>query len=110
MNTSIKVILYTSKVLKNGKSPVMLRITKDRKPKYISVGEYLFKHEWDAETDLPVKSHPLHKEIAIKIANKILVSKKTVLGLENDEKNLILLSFVLLLSSNNCSSYPHPHR
>ena len=31
---SIKVMLYTSKVLSNGEHPIMLRIIKERKPKY----------------------------------------------------------------------------
>ena len=36
--TSVKVVLYTSKILKNGEHPVILRLTKDRKQKKISLG------------------------------------------------------------------------
>ena len=38
MNASVSVVCYKSKVLSNGKSPLMLRVTKDRKPKYVSLG------------------------------------------------------------------------
>ena len=34
MNASVSVVCYKSKVLSNGKSP----LTKDRKPKYVSLG------------------------------------------------------------------------
>ena len=37
MNASVSVVCYKSKVLSNGKSPLMLRVTKDRKPKYVSL-------------------------------------------------------------------------
>jgi integrase/recombinase XerD len=35
---SVKVILYTSKTLKNGEHPIMIRLIKDRKTKYMSLG------------------------------------------------------------------------
>ena len=38
MNASVSVVCYKSKVLSNGKSPLMLRVTKDRKPQYVSLG------------------------------------------------------------------------
>ena len=38
MNASVSVVCYKSKVLSNGKSPLMLRVTKDRKPKDVSLG------------------------------------------------------------------------
>ena len=37
MNTTIESVLYTSKTLSNGEHPLMLRLTKDRKRKYISL-------------------------------------------------------------------------
>ena len=52
MNTSVKVILYTSKTLSNGEHPVMLRIIKDRKPKYISTGISCSKSLWDPKLNI----------------------------------------------------------
>lgn len=37
MNTTIEAVLYTSKTLSNGQHPIMLRLTKNRKRKYISL-------------------------------------------------------------------------
>lgn len=64
---SIDVILYTSKVLKNGDNPIMLRLIKDRKPTYISIGVGCSKILWDDKKNLPLKKHPLSKELVIKI-------------------------------------------
>ena len=38
MNATITVVCYKSKTLKNGESPIMLRICKDNKKKYQSLG------------------------------------------------------------------------
>ncbi|MCH5236926.1 MAG: hypothetical protein J1E95_03915 [Muribaculaceae bacterium] len=38
MGTTVRVICYKSKVLKNNECPLMLRVTKDRKLKYVSRG------------------------------------------------------------------------
>ncbi|MFN8284538.1 MAG: site-specific integrase [Chitinophagales bacterium] len=88
MNTSIKVILYTSKVLKNGENPIMLRVIKDRKTKYISVGYSCHVDLWDSKENLPKKKHPFFKEISVLIDNKKLEAGKLVLDLENENKNL----------------------
>lgn len=37
MNTTLTTVLYTSKTLSDGTHPLMLRLTKNRKIKYISL-------------------------------------------------------------------------
>ena len=46
MNTSIEAVLYTSKTLSNGQYPIMLRLTKNRKRKYISLHISLSPEHW----------------------------------------------------------------
>lgn len=88
MNTSIKVLLYTSKTLSNGEHPIMLRVTKDRKSKYISVGYSCAADIWDDKENLPNKKHPHFKQIKILIGKKKLDAERLVLDLENEDKNL----------------------
>lgn len=88
MNTSIKLLLYTSKTLSNGEHPIMLRVTKDRKSKYISVGFSCSIDLWDDKENSPKKKHPHFKEIKILIAKKKLDAEKLILNLENEDKNL----------------------
>ncbi|WP_121356170.1 site-specific integrase [Flavisolibacter nicotianae] len=88
MHTSVKVVLFTSKTLSNGEHPVLLRLIKDRKPKYISVGFSCPKHLWDEKEELPKRKHPLYKDSVLLIQKKKLEASKLVLELEQDDKNL----------------------
>ena len=72
MNASVSVVCYKSKVLSNGKSPLMLRVTKDRKPKYVSLGIAIFPKYWDFEKNKPTPRCP-NKELIEKI---MIVSPK----------------------------------
>ena len=44
---NVKVLLYKSKTYKNGTHPVMLRITHNRKAKYLSLNMLCVEAEWD---------------------------------------------------------------
>jgi integrase len=88
MNTSIKVVLYTSKTLTTGEHPVMLRVIRDRQVKYLSTGISSTKENWNDEASLPKKSHPHYKEAKRSIAKKLHDAETTVYNLENDNKNL----------------------
>lgn len=85
--SSIKVILYTSKTLSNGEHPIMLRVIKDRKAKYMSIGYSCTSAMWDEDNNLPVRKHPLYKEISILIDKKKIEANKLILNLENDDKS-----------------------
>ncbi len=82
------MLLYTSKTLKNGEHPIMLRIIKDRKPKYIAVGFSCTLDFWDIEKNLPKKKHPLYRQICVLISDKVLEAQKLSLDLDNNKRNL----------------------
>jgi site-specific recombinase XerD len=88
MNTSVKTVLYTSKKLSNGEHPVMLRVIKDRKSKYLSIGFSCSKELWDFKTNLPKRKHPHHQEIGILLTKKKLDAERLLYELENEDKNL----------------------
>lgn len=85
--SSVKVVLYTSKTLKNNEHPIMLRVIKDRKIKYLSIGASCNKKLWDEENNLPKKKHPLYTELLILIDKKRLDANKLLLGLKADDKD-----------------------
>ena len=64
MNASVSVVCYKSKVLSNGKSPLMLRVTKDRKPKYVSLGIFasILKNTGVNSSNLPSIRTPRYKD------------------------------------------------
>jgi len=85
---SIKVMLYTSKKLSNGEHPIMLRVIKDRKPKYISLNLSCSKLLWNDKENVPSKKHPLYNSIVNKINKKKHEASKLIIGLETDDIEL----------------------
>lgn len=98
---SIDVILYTSKVLKNGEHPIMVRLIKDRKPKYISVGESCSKALWDDKKNLPSRKHPLAKEMVIKIEKTKTEAKRLLMKLEDEKADFSAEEFTKKLKNQS---------
>jgi len=90
---SIKVLLYTSKILKNGEHPIMIRLIKDRKMKYISVGHNCSLDLWDEKKDRPKRKHPNYRELEINIELKLGEAKKLLLNLENEQQDFTINDF-----------------
>ncbi|MBQ3026878.1 MAG: site-specific integrase [Alistipes sp.] len=72
MNITIEAVLYTSKTLSNGLHPLMLRLTKDRKRKYISLHVSLNAQHWDSEKCKPRRHCPNKSQIEQLIRQQIL--------------------------------------
>jgi integrase len=58
MSISVKIILFESKTLQSGECPVLLRIIKDRKIKYINLGFSCKPAEWDTANNQFKSRHP----------------------------------------------------
>ena len=58
MSATVEVVCYKSKVLANNESPLMLRVTKDRKRKYSSIGISVNPVYWDFEKNKPRRNCP----------------------------------------------------
>ena len=63
MNVTIGVVCYKWKALKNNEIPLQLRITKDRKKKYISLGITVKPEHWDFDKNEPKRNCPNKEEI-----------------------------------------------
>ncbi len=61
MNASISVVCYKSKTLSNGEHPLMLRVTKDRKPKYVSLSISIHPDNWDFAKNEPKPKCPTNR-------------------------------------------------
>ncbi|MBS1635349.1 MAG: site-specific integrase [Bacteroidetes bacterium] len=85
-----KVMLWKYKVNKEGLYPIVLRIIKDRKPKYIYLGPYVTENDWDNVNYEVKKSHPNSKRI-----NNLILKKKAEASdilLEADSNNRVISS------------------
>lgn len=63
MKANVEVICCKSKPLKDGYFPLMLRITKDRKHKYVSCGISLHERFWDFDKNKPKRNYPDKEQI-----------------------------------------------
>ena len=70
MKASTEVVCYKYKPLKDGTLPLMLRVTKDRKRKYVSLGLSLHEKFWDFEKGKPKRNCPNKEQIERLIAAK----------------------------------------
>ena len=70
MSTGINILCYKSKTLANGEHPLMLRVCKDGKKKYISLGLSIAEQYWDFTKNKPKLNCPNKEYIETLIANK----------------------------------------
>jgi len=85
--SSTKIILYESKTLKNGEHPVLIRIIKDRKIKYISLGFSTVPTLWDDSQKSLLKGYNNFKKTNLIIHKKKLEIDGIILDFENENKN-----------------------
>ena len=98
---SIDVVLFASKILKNGEHPIMVRLIKDRKARYISTGESCLKALWDDKKNLPSKKHPLSKEMVIKIEKVKTEAKRLLMKLEDEQSDFSSEEFTKKLKNQS---------
>lgn len=84
--SSIKVLLKTHKETKSGLYPIVLRVIKDRKIRFIFTGHSCSRELWDFENNRPSSKHPNRQQIKSMISTKIAEAESAILNLEQDEK------------------------
>ncbi|MBB4037438.1 integrase [Dysgonomonas hofstadii] len=79
MNATVNVVLFKSKTLSNGEHPLMIRVCKDNKKKYKSLGISLNSQYWDFEKNKPRKNCPNKEQIQKIIADKLAEYSEQIL-------------------------------
>ena len=86
MSTTVNVEYYRNKKLSNGNSTLMLRICKDRKTKYQSLGVSVNPNDWDFNKSRP-KPNCSNKDLILKIIlDKEAEFQKRILEFKADDK------------------------
>lgn len=85
---SIKLILRTHQEDQTGHSPLYIRVIKDRKTKFISVGLKLKISEWDEVKQRVKKNHPNSARMNASIAQKIADAEGQVADMERKVKTV----------------------
>lgn len=101
--STVSIVLYVSKTLKNGEHPIMLRVIKDRKPKYKSLGYSSRSEHWNFSKNLPNKKHPLYSDLSIFLQSKIIELESEKITLEKNKESYtsdVILNFAQPKSNN----------
>ena len=94
MSTTVNVICYKSKVLSNNESPLMLRVNKDRKRKYVSLGISVLPEHWDFSKNQPKADCPNREYIEMLIADKIKEYSAKIIELKANNQEFTATSLV----------------
>lgn len=94
MNASISAICYKYKTLKNGECALMLRIIKDRKIKYQSLGISILPQFWDFEKNQPKRNCPNKDAILRLITEKTKEYQEQLIELKIENKDFTVKSLV----------------
>ena len=85
---STKVILRTQKVRKDGSHPLVLRVIKDRKTKFIFLGSYLQKKDWNEVETRVRKSHPNSVRLNQLILKKLTEANDVLIEAESNNQEV----------------------
>ena len=85
--TTVTVLLYKSKTLSNGEHPLMIRVSKNRVRKYISLGLSCHPKNWDTKSNLPKKSHPQKEKIDSIISKAVSQYKDKIIDFKHEGKD-----------------------
>ncbi len=83
---SVKLILKANKKDENGDMPLYLRITKNRKAKFISIGIKVHPDLWDDKIQRVKKKYTNATKVNAFIAKKVAESEGTAVTLETSKK------------------------
>jgi len=87
MSETVNVVCYKSKTLKDGSHPLMVRVCKDGKKKYQSIGISILPSHWDFKRNEPNDRCPNKDEIKILIQQRLCDIQKTILSKRIDGKD-----------------------
>ena len=79
---NVKKIIFDSKVLKNGKSPLAVRLIKDRKIKYFFIGHSIHKDDWDEESQSVKKTVKNHKRMNFLLKKQEALAEEQLMNME----------------------------
>lgn len=102
MSETVKVLCYKSKTLSDGNHPLMVRVCKDGKKKYQSLGISINPSHWDFKKNEPNDLCPNRDEIRLLIQQKLYDLQKTILSKRIEGKDFTASS--LLHSQSNTLS------
>lgn len=86
---TIKIIFRKDKINNNNEHPLYLRLIKNRRPKYISLGICMKAELWDEKNNRVKKAHPNSQRLNNYIATKVSEAQDIALKIETNNKSIL---------------------
>ena len=99
--TTVDVVCYKYKPLKNGELPLKIKICKDRKTRYINLGVSTKAEYWDFEKNQPKSACPDKEMLEKLIANKISEVKSKIVEMKSEDREFSATTLVEKVSNQN---------
>ena len=87
MNVTANIVCYKSKTLSNGEHPLMIRVCKDGKKKYKSLGVSVNPKFWNFEKNILKPSSPNYEYLSKIIADKASELSEKIVKLKSERKD-----------------------
>lgn len=98
--TTIEVVCYKYKPLKNKELPLKIRICKDRKTRYVNLGVSTKSENWDFQRNQPKADSPNKEHLEKLISNKISELRGKIVELKSEDKEFTAKSLIERIASN----------
>ncbi|MBE6337626.1 MAG: hypothetical protein E7068_02315 [Lentimicrobiaceae bacterium] len=86
LSATVTVVCYKWKTLSNGENPLMLRVTKEGKSQYQSLGISVNPKHWNFKTNEPKPKCPNYEQIQKIIIDKKAELQKKMLDMRAEQK------------------------
>ena len=108
-NATINVVCYKWKTLANGENPLMLRVTKDGKAKYQSLGISVNPKFWNFKKNEPKPKCPNFEQIQKIILDKKLEIQRKMLEIRAEQKEYIATTLLIKEKHQSFTVYGGPY-
>ncbi|KAB8155109.1 tyrosine-type recombinase/integrase [Kordia sp. TARA_039_SRF] len=102
---TVKIVLRTNYKKKNNTFPLALRITKNRKTRYVFTGEYILEKDWDAVQGRVKKSHPNSARLNNFLQKKLSEAHSIALDVETTDKSKTVKSIKTKIVNDNKADF-----
>ena len=101
MSETVKVVCYKCKTLANGEKPLMIRICKDGKKRYVSLGISIKEELWNFKKNAPKSQCPNRERICLVINKKICEIQKALLDKKIEGKDFTATTLIEAATSKS---------
>ncbi len=98
---NVKKLIYDSKILKNGKSPLGVRLIKDRKIKYFFIKHAIHPDDWDAKTEMVKPTVKNHRRLNFLMEQQYVAAERHLMDMEGYQQEFTIEQLTKKIKRNN---------